>query len=181
MEKIEADGTSSRRAERSRRFVPPSGPGVRVDTYGYEGYTTNPAFDPLLAKVIVHGAGLRARAWRAPRRALERVRDRRVSRRTSRSCMPCSTDPEVAGRTDTARGSSRRISPALVAAAANVEAARDRHAPAQPRTSATGCRIDRARRNRRGAGADAGQDRQHRREARRRGAARARRSPCSKR
>jgi acetyl/propionyl-CoA carboxylase alpha subunit/acetyl-CoA carboxylase carboxyltransferase component len=35
-------------------FEPPSGPGVRVDTYGYAGYRTNPNFDSLLAKVIVH-------------------------------------------------------------------------------------------------------------------------------
>jgi acetyl/propionyl-CoA carboxylase alpha subunit/acetyl-CoA carboxylase carboxyltransferase component len=31
----------------------PSGPGVRVDGYGYTGYRTSPAFDSLLAKVIV--------------------------------------------------------------------------------------------------------------------------------
>ena len=30
-----------------------SGPDVRVDTYGYTGYVTSPAFDSLLAKVIV--------------------------------------------------------------------------------------------------------------------------------
>jgi len=35
-------------------FEPPSGPGVRVDACGYAGYTTNPNFDSLLAKVIVH-------------------------------------------------------------------------------------------------------------------------------
>src|SRR5258708_25758777 len=35
----------------------PSGPGVRVDTFGYTGYKTSAAFDPLLAKVIVHSAG----------------------------------------------------------------------------------------------------------------------------
>ncbi len=33
-------------------FDPPSGPGVRVDHYGYAGYTTNPRYDSLLAKVI---------------------------------------------------------------------------------------------------------------------------------
>ena len=27
---------------------------MRVDTYGYAGYTTNPRFDSLLAKVIAH-------------------------------------------------------------------------------------------------------------------------------
>jgi acetyl/propionyl-CoA carboxylase alpha subunit/acetyl-CoA carboxylase carboxyltransferase component len=35
-------------------FDPPSGPGVRVDTFGYSGYRTSAAFDSLLAKVIVH-------------------------------------------------------------------------------------------------------------------------------
>jgi acetyl/propionyl-CoA carboxylase alpha subunit len=35
-------------------FEPPSGPGVRVDSFGYAGYKTSAAFDPLLAKVIVH-------------------------------------------------------------------------------------------------------------------------------
>ncbi len=34
-------------------FEPPSGPGVRVDTSGYAGYTPNPVFDPLIAKVVV--------------------------------------------------------------------------------------------------------------------------------
>ena len=33
-------------------YEPPSGPGVRVDGYGYAGYATNPSFDSLLAKVI---------------------------------------------------------------------------------------------------------------------------------
>ena len=35
-------------------FDLPSGPGVRVDTFGYSGYRTSAAFDSLLAKVIVH-------------------------------------------------------------------------------------------------------------------------------
>ncbi|MGH7056081.1 MAG: biotin carboxylase N-terminal domain-containing protein, partial [Stellaceae bacterium] len=37
-------------------YEPPSGRGVRVDGYGYAGYRTNPRFDSLLAKVIVHAA-----------------------------------------------------------------------------------------------------------------------------
>lgn len=36
-----------------KRFDPPSGPGVRVDTHGYNGYTPSPQFDTLLAKLIV--------------------------------------------------------------------------------------------------------------------------------
>lgn len=39
-------------------FEAPSGRGVRVDSYGYVGYRTNPAYDSLLAKLIVHtGSG----------------------------------------------------------------------------------------------------------------------------
>jgi acetyl/propionyl-CoA carboxylase alpha subunit/acetyl-CoA carboxylase carboxyltransferase component len=38
-------------------FDLPSGPGVRVDTFGYSGYRTSAAFDSLLAKMIVHSAG----------------------------------------------------------------------------------------------------------------------------
>lgn len=38
-------------------FDLPSGPGVRVDTFGYSGYRTSAAFDSLLAKVIVHSPG----------------------------------------------------------------------------------------------------------------------------
>ena len=34
-------------------YEPPSGPGVRVDGFGYNGYQTSTAFDSLLAKVIV--------------------------------------------------------------------------------------------------------------------------------
>ena len=36
-------------------FTMPAGRGVRVDTYGQRGYTTNPRYDSLLAKIIVHG------------------------------------------------------------------------------------------------------------------------------
>lgn len=35
-------------------FEPPSGPGVRVDSFAYAGYATNPRFDSLLAKLIVY-------------------------------------------------------------------------------------------------------------------------------
>jgi acetyl-CoA carboxylase biotin carboxylase subunit len=36
-----------------RRFRPPLGRGVRVDTHGYEGYTVPPNYDSLVAKLIV--------------------------------------------------------------------------------------------------------------------------------
>ena len=37
----------------------PSGKDVRVDGYGYSGYTVNPAFDSLLAKLIVYSSSSR--------------------------------------------------------------------------------------------------------------------------
>ncbi len=49
-----ADGSAKPGGGTLTAFEPPSGPGVRVDTYGYAGYRTNPNFDSLLAKVIVH-------------------------------------------------------------------------------------------------------------------------------
>src|SRR6476660_6468333 len=50
-------------------YEPPSGPGIRVDGFGYSGYTTSPRYDSLLAKVITHGDDLDA-ALRKARRAL---------------------------------------------------------------------------------------------------------------
>jgi acetyl/propionyl-CoA carboxylase alpha subunit/acetyl-CoA carboxylase carboxyltransferase component len=37
-------------------FEAPSGPGLRVDSYAYAGYSTNPRFDSLLAKLIVYSS-----------------------------------------------------------------------------------------------------------------------------
>jgi acetyl/propionyl-CoA carboxylase alpha subunit/acetyl-CoA carboxylase carboxyltransferase component len=54
METMTADGSAKPGGGTLTVFEPPSGPGVRVDTYGYAGYRTNPNFDSLLAKVIVH-------------------------------------------------------------------------------------------------------------------------------
>ncbi|MDO8277094.1 MAG: carboxyl transferase domain-containing protein [Burkholderiaceae bacterium] len=54
MEQQRADGSVQPCSGRLRVFEPPSGPGVRVDTFGYAGYVTSARFDSLLAKVIVH-------------------------------------------------------------------------------------------------------------------------------
>lgn len=35
-------------------YAPPSGPGIRVDGFGYAGYQTSTRYDSLLAKLIVH-------------------------------------------------------------------------------------------------------------------------------
>jgi len=52
-------------------YDPPSGPGVRIDGYGWAGYRTSNRFDSLLAKLIVHaGSGGLAAAAATARRAL---------------------------------------------------------------------------------------------------------------
>ena len=48
-------------------YEPPSGPGVRVDGFGYAGYAVNPRFDSLLAKLIVHAGDAEAARIRALR------------------------------------------------------------------------------------------------------------------
>lgn len=53
-ETMDADGLAKPTGGTLRRFDIPSGPGVRTDTYGVAGYTTSPAYDSLLAKVIIH-------------------------------------------------------------------------------------------------------------------------------
>jgi acetyl-CoA carboxylase biotin carboxylase subunit len=35
-------------------FVPPGGPGVRVDSHCYSGYSIPPHYDSMIAKLIVH-------------------------------------------------------------------------------------------------------------------------------
>ena len=54
LERIDPDGQVRPTGGTITHFQPPTGPGVRVDSYGYSGYTTNPNFDSLLAKVICH-------------------------------------------------------------------------------------------------------------------------------
>ncbi|MFC0247671.1 MULTISPECIES: carboxyl transferase domain-containing protein [Citricoccus] len=43
--------------DRVSRFEAPSGPGIRVETHGFEGMDVNRVYDPLLGKVIVHREG----------------------------------------------------------------------------------------------------------------------------
>jgi acetyl-CoA carboxylase biotin carboxylase subunit len=51
-------------------FHTPGGPGIRVDTHGYESYTIPPFYDSLVAKLIAHG-GDRAEAMARMSRALD--------------------------------------------------------------------------------------------------------------
>jgi acetyl/propionyl-CoA carboxylase alpha subunit/acetyl-CoA carboxylase carboxyltransferase component len=70
MESMGADGTAKPSGGTLTAFEPPSGPGLRVDSFAYAGYTTNPSFDSLLAKLIAHSpsadfAAAVTRAYRA--------------------------------------------------------------------------------------------------------------------
>ena len=69
-EALGPDGAPIPSAGELIRFDLPTGPGVRVDTYGYPGYHVSARYDPLLAKIIVHGPDL-ARAAARARAALE--------------------------------------------------------------------------------------------------------------
>ena len=53
-ETMQPDGAARPSGGVLSAFEPPTGPGIRTDTYGYVGYSTNPSFDSLLAKVIAH-------------------------------------------------------------------------------------------------------------------------------
>ena len=55
-ETMGADGIAKPSGGTLSAFEPPSGRGLRVDACGYAGYTTNPRFDSLLAKLVAHTA-----------------------------------------------------------------------------------------------------------------------------
>ncbi|MDG2277865.1 MAG: carboxyl transferase domain-containing protein [Pseudomonadales bacterium] len=58
-----------------QHFDIPGGPGIRVDTFGYTGYTTSPRYDSLLAKVVVSSrVGDLAALNRKAKRALAEFR-----------------------------------------------------------------------------------------------------------
>jgi acetyl/propionyl-CoA carboxylase alpha subunit/acetyl-CoA carboxylase carboxyltransferase component len=69
LETMTADGDARPAGGVLSTYEPPSGPGVRVDGFGYGGYRTSARFDSLLAKVIVHtpDGDLRAAARKADR------------------------------------------------------------------------------------------------------------------
>ncbi len=69
LETMTEDGNSRPGGGTLTVYEPPTGPGIRVDGFGYTGYTTSPLYDSLLAKVIVHAGDLES-ALRKARRAL---------------------------------------------------------------------------------------------------------------
>ena len=86
-ETLRTDGTLQPGGGTLTRFQPPAGRGVRVDTAGYPGYTVNPRYDSLLAKVITEGATLEE----AARRAVRASRSRRIGTWVA-SLRPCGAD-----------------------------------------------------------------------------------------
>lgn len=69
LESMASDGSARPAGGTLSAYEPPSGAGIRVDGYGYSGYTTSPSFDSLLAKLIVQAAAdypqVLKRAYRA--------------------------------------------------------------------------------------------------------------------
>ncbi|HEK3477747.1 acetyl-CoA carboxylase family protein [Pseudomonas aeruginosa] len=68
LETLAADGSARPAVGTIGAYEPPSGPGLRVDGYGYAGYRVSPSYDSLLAKLVVRGADYPAalrRAYRA--------------------------------------------------------------------------------------------------------------------
>lgn len=57
METMASDGSAVPTAGTLTAFAPPTGPGVRVDTFGRAGLTPSPRYDSLLAKVITRTRG----------------------------------------------------------------------------------------------------------------------------
>lgn len=76
MEVMDEQGATQPTGGTLKMFDLPSGPGVRVDTFGYSGYKTSAAFDSLLAKVIVHSPG--AEWGDAVRKASRTLREFRI-------------------------------------------------------------------------------------------------------
>jgi acetyl/propionyl-CoA carboxylase alpha subunit len=67
LETMAADGTSRPGGGLLTVYEPPTGPGVRVDGFGYAGYATSARYDSLLAKLIVSGEDLETAAAKSVR------------------------------------------------------------------------------------------------------------------
>ena len=74
METMSADGQARPSSGTLTEFQPPTGPGLRTDTFGYAGYKTSARYDSLLAKVIAHTDGDFPRTLAKASRALGEFR-----------------------------------------------------------------------------------------------------------
>ncbi len=97
-------------AENPKTFAPspgridflaiPGGPGVRVDTHIYSGYTVPPFYDSLIAKLLVHGSD-REEALTRGRRALEMLKVEGIKTSTDLHLAILEDEDFRAGRFDT--------------------------------------------------------------------------------
>ena len=74
LETMDATGTARPAAGTIECYELPAGTGVRVDGYGYAGFTASPRYDGLLAKLIVHTPGEFGAALAKVQRALSEAR-----------------------------------------------------------------------------------------------------------
>ena len=137
LETMTADGEPRPAGGTLRAFELPSGPGVRVDTYGYAGYATNPNFDSLLVKVIGYVAdGEVAQALRRTRRALGELRIEGVE--TNREFLRALlAHPEVLAQRTHTRFVEQHAAELLEASALEP-------APGPPAPAGAGARVDAA-------------------------------------
>ncbi len=117
LETLQADGEAQPSAGVLTAYEPPSGPGVRVDGYGYAGYAAGLSFDSLLAKVIAVAPSLEHAAARCERALAEfRIEGVETNIGVLRALLK---EPAVAsGEADTLFV--EREAPALIAAAAGL-------------------------------------------------------------
>ncbi len=102
LETVGVDGAVRPTGGVLRVFEPPTGPGLRTDTFASTGYQTNPSFDSLLAKIVGHAPSSNpGDAIERTARALRELRIEGVD--TNASFLLAILDhPEVrAGRTTT--------------------------------------------------------------------------------
>jgi acetyl/propionyl-CoA carboxylase alpha subunit len=83
METLAADGTTRPSSGMLTTFEVPSGPGLRVDGFGYTGYATSTRYDSLLAKVVAHHPAGHAAALSRLERALRELRVTGVATNTT--------------------------------------------------------------------------------------------------
>ena len=142
METVAADGSVRPEAGLIDAYEAPSGPGVRVDGFGYAGYRTSTAFDPLLAKTICHSPSPAfADAAARTRRALAEFRIEGVATNIPFLMNVLAHDDFAAGRTHT-----RWVEEEAEALAAPADGLRPRFADGAARTNGgdgfAGARVD---------------------------------------
>ncbi len=103
LERVHGDGSVSPTAGTATTFEAPSGPGIRVDTDGSVGHTTNPRYDSLLAKVVAHSPAPDPHAaLRKLARALDQFRIEGVQTNVELMRVLAATGEVVEGNVDTA-------------------------------------------------------------------------------